>query len=375
MKIALIYDRIYPFLKGGAEKRFYEIGRRLVQRGHEVHIYGMKLWEGNNVIYRQGIFYHGICKQKNCYLDNGKRSIWESIYFGINCIKLIKEDFDIIDCSNFPYFSLFSCKLACMLKRKPLYCSWHEVWGLKYWVSYIGKIGVIGYLVEKLAVLMPDKIISVSEHTTNKLINILHSKKDIITITNGIDLKYIQKIILSSTKSDVIFAGRLIEYKNVDILIKAIKIISEKKPEVKCLIIGDGPEKKRLEKIVVTLKLTKNVLFLGFLENQDEVYSLIKSSKVFVLPSTREGFGIVVIEANACGIPVITINHKDNAAKDLIEEGKNGYVCELNEKYMAERILDVFKNSTDEKTKHICVDSARKYDWDQIIEKLEEVYK
>lgn len=70
---------------------------------------------------------------------------------------------------------------------------------------------------------------------------------------------------------------------------------------------------------------------------------MIKSSRVLVLPSTREGFGVVLLEANACGIPVITLDHKDNAARDLIEEGKNGYTCGLDEKQIAERITDVFE--------------------------------
>ncbi|GAI68661.1 unnamed protein product, partial [marine sediment metagenome] len=81
----------------------------------------------------------------------------------------------------------------------------------------------------------------------------------------------------------------------------------------------------------------------------------MKSSKVFVLPSTREGFGIVVIEANACGIPVMTINHKDNAASDLIEEGKNGFVCQLDEKEIAKNIMKVIKNRN--RMKKVCTNS------------------
>lgn len=374
MKISLVYDAIYPYIKGGAEKRFYEIAKRLSKKGHQMHLYGMKLWEGDKVIKKQDVYYHGICKSKSLYKNNGKRSIKEAIYFGLVCFKLIKEDFNIIDCSNFPYFSLFACKLISIIKKKPLYATWHEVWGKNYWYEYIGWKGYLGYIIEKLAVLMPVKIISNSEHTTYKLKNELNSKKLIYTVPNGIEFDLITKIKPAKEKSDVIFVGRLVSYKNIDILIKSIKLIKEKNPEIKSLIIGDGPKKKTLEALAQKLNLEKNIKFLGFLENHDDVYALMKSSKVFVLPSTREGFGIVVIEANACGIPVITVNHKDNAAKDLVKEGKNGFVCQLNEEEIAKRIMRILENNSGRKTKEACKDLAKKYDWDKIVDEIEGVY-
>jgi glycosyltransferase involved in cell wall biosynthesis len=375
MKIALVYDAIYPYIKGGGEKRFYEIGKRLAKKGHQVHLYGMKLWEGANVIKQNEMYLHGICKAKKLYTKEGRRSILQAIYFGFNSMKLIKEDFDVIDCCGFPYFSLFSCKLVSLIKRKKLFSTWHEVWGKNYWYEYIGWKGYLGYIIEKLAVLMPDKIISVSKHTTHKLKKELNSKKPVYTVPNGIEFDLITKIKLAKEKSDVIFVGRLMSYKNVDILIKSIKLIKEKNPEIKSLIIGDGPEKKTLETLTQKLNLEKNIKFLGFLENHDDVYALMKSSKVFVLPSTREGFGIVVIEANACGIPVITIDHKDNAARDLIEEGKNGFVCQLDENEIAKKIIRILINNSSRGMEGTCVELAERYDWDKIVDKIEEVYK
>ena len=133
-----------------------------------------------------------------------------------------------------------------------------------------------------------------------------------------------------------------------------------------------GLKKKRLEVLAQKLNLEKNIKFFGFLENDGDIYALMKSPKVFVLPSTREGFGIVVIEANACGILVITVDHKDNAARDLIEEGKNGFVCQLDEKEIAKNIMKGFKNTN--RIKQTCTNSVKPYDWDNLMKKLEEVY-
>ncbi len=70
-KLALVYDAIYPYIKGGGEKRFYEIGKRL-SKDYEVHFYGMKLWKGDDVIQKDGIYYHGICKNIPLYTDENK---------------------------------------------------------------------------------------------------------------------------------------------------------------------------------------------------------------------------------------------------------------------------------------------------------------
>ena len=92
--------------------------------------------------------------------------------------------------------------------------------------------GYLGYIIEKLAVLMQDKIISISKHTTYKLKNELNSKKLIYTVPKGIEFDLITKIKPAKEKSDVIFVGRLISYKNVEILIKSIKLIKEKIPKL-----------------------------------------------------------------------------------------------------------------------------------------------
>ena len=98
----------------------------------------------------------------------------------------------------------------------------------------------------------------------------------------------------------------------------------------------------------------------------------MKSSKVLVLPSKREGFGMVVLEANACGLPAVVIDHPMNAAKDLIEYGKNGFIAENTEESLAEKINEAI-NSKEEITSS-CKDFAQDYDWNKIVDKLEIAY-
>lgn len=374
MKIAFVSDAIFPYNKGGKEKRIFEMTTRLAKRGHDIHLYCMKWWNGPKNKTENGVHLHSLCKNYPLY-SGERRSISQAIVFGLACLRLVREDFDVIDVDHMPLFPLFSTKLVCILKRKKMIGTWNEVWGKDYWQEYLGWRGYFGYLIEKFAVLMPNKITAVSRHTKNKLLNDLKINKTIATIPNGIDLNKIQKVKPARRKSDVIFAGRLLSHKNVDVLIKSIKLIKEKYPRTKCFIIGEGPEKEKLENLTKKLSLEKNVKFLDFLENHNDVYALMKSAKVLVLPSTREGFGIAVIEANACGIPVITIQHKDNAAKDLIEEGKNGFICQLNEGKIAEGIIRVLKKSSHKKMKQACIDSAKKFGWNQIVNEIEEVYK
>jgi glycosyltransferase involved in cell wall biosynthesis len=370
-KLIIIYDAIYPFVKGGTEKRNYELSKRLAQDNFDVHIYGAKWWEGNDTLIREDVTLHGICKPMPLYTKSGRRSIWQALYFGVSIFKLIREDFDVIEVNQMPYFSVFSAKAVCLIKRKKLFATWNEVWGRKYWIEYMGIAGNLASIIEKVSIILPDEIIAVSEHTAGKLKNELNVKNIIHIIPNGIDLETIKKVKPSSKKSDIIFAGRLLLHKNVDMLIRSVFLLKNDFPNITCYIVGEGPERKNLEKLTQTLKLEKNITFFNFFEEQNKLYALMKSSKIFVFPSTREGFGLVVLEANACGIPVITVNHNENASKNLIDN-ENGIITRVNKEELANAIKLILKK------KYIFSNLFKfsdKYKWDEIANQLKVLYK
>ncbi len=367
LKITYVYDAVYPWVKGGAEKRIYELSRRLAVRGHEVHCYGMKWWPGEAAILKDGVHLHGICRPMPLYSE-GRRSMRQAAYFA-GKVLAIDSDCDVIDCQNFPYLSCFSARLLCGLKGKKLFVTWHEVWG-DYWYEYLGRKGIFGQFIEKTAARLVENNIAVSERTQKDLDKL--GIREVQVVPNGIDWQGIEKINASEKKSDLVYVGRLVEHKNIDLLIRAVGIVRREIPDVQVMAVGDGPEMERLKVLVGELGLEKNVEFTGFLENNNEVLALMKSSRVFVSPSTREGFGMAALEANACGLPLVTVNHRMNAVSDFVTK-ETGIVCEQSEAALAEAVIEILRESGGMRRR--CREESRRYDWKNICDLAEKVYE
>ncbi|AYK14296.1 MAG: glycosyltransferase family 4 protein [Methanosarcina flavescens] len=383
MKIAFVYDAVYPWVKGGAEMRIHELGKRLLDRGHEVHIFGIKWWEGEDTFEYEGIILHGVCKARNLYV-NGRRSISEAIIFAAKLFpELRKENFDLIDVSVFPYFSCFTAKAVSVLKKTRLVLTWHEVWD-DYWYEYLGKAGFFGWIVEKMTSKLSENNIAVSGWTKDRLEALGVPRERITVISNGIDLKRVSEIEpeggkvhsdFENKKYDVIFAGRLIKEKNVDLLIKAVALLKADFPEIRCCIVGDGPEKAALVELAKRTGIYRNVEFAGFQE-YGALIGKIRASKVLVLPSSREGFGMVVIEAFACGVPVVTVRAKYNAAQGLVENGVDGFAVEPTEGEIAKALHKIIgKNQDYRKISEAALRKAENYDWEKIIKEICLVYE
>jgi len=373
MKIAYVYDVIYPFVKGGIQKRVWEIAKRLA-KNHEVHIYGMKYWGGENIALRDGVYLHGVCKPMELYVGS-RRSIKEAFYFAAKIFKpIMKEDFEVIDCQHAPYFHCFTVRLCSLIRNSQFLITFHEVWG-DYWLEYLGFKGLFGKIIEKSTARLPKAMIAVSEKTKEGLLSLGAPEECISIVPNGIDFQRIQHVKPSNEKFDVIYVGRLISHKNVDLLLSALSIVKKRIPNIRCAVIGNGPEMIKLKILCKKLNLLKNVKFFGFVKDDEKVYSLMKSSKIFVLPSIREGFGVVVLEANACGIPVITVEHELNSAADLIKNGKNGFVVKVSPNAIANKIIEmIWRLDLNEISKH-AKNFAKQYDWGVITKKVEDVYR
>lgn len=376
MKIAYIYDAIYPYVNGGAEKRVYEIGKRLSQKGHEVHCYGIKWWTGDRVLEKDGMTLHGVCRPRPLYTSKGTRSVKEAIYFSASLFKpLFESDYDLIDCQSFPYLSCFPSKLCSVIKKRPLVVTWLEVWD-DYWYAYLGWKGIFGKNAELMSSKLSGNNIAISERTKKRLEKLGVKEERIKVISCGIELDTIHEVKPSEEIFDVLFVGRLIKDKNVDYLMRGINEVKKQLPKIRLGIIGEGPEMGHLKRLCKDLGLENNIVFLGFQKDHTSVISYMKSSSMYASLSTREGFGITALEASACGSPVITIDHPMNAVSDLVVSRVNGYKTKLDPEAIGESILQVL---TDTQLRECmsaqAIKTADKYDWDVITKETIEAYE
>lgn len=187
-----------------------------------------------------------------------------------------------------------------------------------------------------------DGFISFSQGITDAARKLLPNLGEITTVYSGIDLKRIHK---PNAKKHlgryIIAARRLIYNKGIDILLKAFKIVQDAIPTISLYIIGDGPEKENLLKLVGNLNL-RNVHFTGTIP-LEELFSYMKAAEVHVCPSRAEGGGIVNVEASACGC--IPIGSNVDGIPEYIQDNISGLLFQ-SESYeqLASKILDILNN-------------------------------
>jgi glycosyltransferase involved in cell wall biosynthesis len=142
-----------------------------------------------------------------------------------------------------------------------------------------------------------------------------------------------------------------------------------------CRIIGDGPERSGLEERARTLGLADAVEFLHDVHEQKELYAKIKAAKVAASFSVREGFGIAVLEAIACGVRVLTTSAPDNLAQHLVTRYSRGVVVEPTLAAVAAALQKALAESEPRPGDESCADSwLADYDWDAISERVKGVY-
>jgi glycosyltransferase involved in cell wall biosynthesis len=156
---------------------------------------------------------------------------------------------------------------------------------------------------------------------------VLGDHASISVVPNGIDLDGIRNSYPDAAKVDLVTIGRFLPHKKIDMLLDSVALLHASGLPVTCRIIGDGPMREALHAQAKRLGIEDSIDFRHDVWEQKDVYALMKAARVAVFPTTREGFGIAVLEAIACGLPVVTTSSPDNLAQYLVAQSSTGVVC------------------------------------------------
>ena len=140
----------------------------------------------------------------------------------------------------------------------------------------------------------------------------------------------------------IVHLGRLRKYKSVDIAIRAMTYVKHEMPDARLVIIGDGPYRRELERLSSRLGVDGVVEFKGYMD-KERLVEFLNRSHLLINPSPKEGWGLTVVEANACGVPVVASNRP--GLKDSVVDGETGFLVPYGDvKAFAEKSLMILKD-------------------------------
>jgi glycosyltransferase involved in cell wall biosynthesis len=328
VRICLLYDCLFPHTVGGAERWYRDIARRLAAEGHEVTYVTLRQWDRGARPDFDGVSVRAVGPRMALYAPGGQRRFLPPIVFGAGVLwHLLRHgrSYDVVHTASFPYFSLLAIALARPLHRFRLLVDWHEVWTLDYWRAYVGGVaGRIGWLVQKLCTRVPQQAFTPSRLQAGRLRE--EGFRGPVEILDGQYDGELTPATAGPAEPLVMFAGRQIAEKQAAAIVPAIAAARERLPQLRGAIFGDGPEHDAIVAAIAEHGLDGVVEAPGFVDHE-RVMDAMGRALCFVFPSRREGYGGVIVEAAHRGLPSIVVRYPDNAATELIEDGRNGFVA------------------------------------------------
>ncbi|MEJ2722985.1 MAG: glycosyltransferase family 4 protein, partial [bacterium] len=170
----------------------------------------------------------------------------------------------------------------------------------------------------------------------------------------------------------IIHFGRIRKYKSIDVVIGAFELIRKQIPSARLLIVGGGPEKENLVGLVEKKGLAGSIRFLGTVQTQ-ELVGLLNRAHLFLNASPKEGWGLTVVEANACGVPVVASRRP--GLQDSVKDGRTGYLVDYGDSAaFAERAVELLTD--EEKWRRMsaaAVEWARSLTWERTAREMETI--
>jgi glycosyltransferase involved in cell wall biosynthesis len=343
MRICLVYDCLFPHTVGGAERWYRNLAERLAADGHDVTYVTLRQWNRGADPGLPGVRVHSVGPRMGLYDRGGRRRIAPPIVFGLGVFcHLVRRghDYDVVHTASFPYFSLLAAGATRRRAGFRLVVDWHEVWTSAYWTEYLGAVGgQIGLAVQCRCARIRQRAFCFSQLHARRLE--AAGLRGSVTVLAG---EYAGPELDGApdpAEPVVVFAGRHIPEKRPAAIVPAVAKAAKEVPGLRGIIFGDGPERGHVLAAIRAAGADGIIEAPGFVSS-DEVDAALRRALCLVLPSRREGYGLIVVEASALGVPSIVVREPDNAAVELIAEAENGFVVDsANPEDLAAAILRV----------------------------------
>lgn len=329
MRICLVYDCLFPYTVGGAERWYRNLAERLADEGHDVTYLTLRQWErGEQLDLDPRVTVLTVGPRMALYTDS-RRRILPPLVFGAGVLwHLLRygRRYDVVHTCSFPYFSLLAAGATRRLGRFALVVDWHEVWSRDYWVEYLGAIGGrLGYAVQLRCARLRQRAFCFSQLHSERLRG--EGLRGEPIVLEGEYTGSLQAPVPQPAEPLVVFAGRLIPEKRAPLAVAAFARAAARIPGLRGEFYGDGPERDALAQAIVRHGVQASAVAPGFVDTA-VIDAAMQRAMCMLSTSSREGYGMVVIEAASHATPAVVVAGPDNAAVELVQEGVNGVIAQ-----------------------------------------------
>lgn len=328
MRIAIAFDCLFPWTKGGGERQYRGFAEAFAAAGHEVTYLTRLQWDEEPVI--EGIEVVAVSNDRNLYDANGVRTIGPALRYAYGLAKHLRANrhrYDAVLVAAVPSTNVPAVRAALLGSKTAVCVDWLEVWRPDQWLAYSGPVvGRVANALQWLAVKL-SPIASCHSRWTARRLRAVGLRGEPVVSPGLIEPRDdLEPNTAVTSPPRVVFVGRHIADKRVETLPAAIAEARKHIPDLEATIYGDGSSRAAVLAEIERLGLGDVIRTPGFV-SQEELDEGIRTAAVLVNPSQREGYGLVVVESCAVGTPVVLVEGEDNASVELVEPGVNGQVA------------------------------------------------